>query len=80
MTIRVHRLERQGLIESFERIGDNNKKRKYYRLKVNGGSVFARRLFWMIAGALAWPIIVPILLTVVLITLRVPRPGRLRCS
>ncbi len=32
----LHRLERQGLIESFERQAQSGRKRKYYRLKQEG--------------------------------------------
>ena len=33
----LHRLERQGLIESFERRAESGRRRKYYRLKKTGG-------------------------------------------
>ena len=32
----LHRLEKQGAIESEWRVGDSGKKRKYYRLKTEG--------------------------------------------
>lgn len=37
----LHRMEDQGLIESFEDRGDNNRKRKYYRLRPDGRRALA---------------------------------------
>ncbi len=37
----LHRMEDQGLIESFEDRGENNRKRKYYRLRPDGRRALA---------------------------------------
>jgi DNA-binding PadR family transcriptional regulator len=37
----LHRLEDQGLIESYDAVGDTGRKRKYYRLRADGRRAFA---------------------------------------
>ena len=37
----LHRMEDQGLIESYEELGDNGRKRKYYRLCADGRRALA---------------------------------------
>ena len=45
----LHRLERQGLIESVWRVSDSGRKRKYYRLHEAGQQALAtERKQWMI--------------------------------
>lgn len=45
----LHRLERQGLIKSFERISEMGRKRRYYRLEKRGTETLARqRSEWML--------------------------------
>lgn len=45
----LHRLERQGLIRSFERISETGRKRRYYRLKKKGTETLAKqRSEWML--------------------------------
>jgi DNA-binding PadR family transcriptional regulator len=45
----LHRLERQGLIKSFERISETGRKRRYYRLKKKGTETLAKqRSEWML--------------------------------
>jgi len=44
----LHRLERQGLIESVQRLSDRGRRRKYYRLKDEGHKALAtERKHWM---------------------------------
>ena len=44
----LHRLERQGLIESVQRLSDSGRRRKYYRLKDEGHKALAtERKHWM---------------------------------
>jgi len=54
----LHRMEDQGLIESFEERGDNGRKRKYYRLRPDGRRALAeeRRQWDVVHAALtrAW--------------------------
>ena len=54
----LHRMEDQGLIESFEERGDTGRKRKYYRLRSDGKKALAeeRRQWDVVHGALvkAW--------------------------
>lgn len=54
----LHRMEDQGLIESFEDRGENNRKRKYYRLRPDGRAALAeeRRQWDAVHAALtkAW--------------------------
>lgn len=54
----LHRMEDQGLIESFEERGDNGRKRKYYRLRPDGRRALAeeRRQWDAVHAALtrAW--------------------------
>jgi PadR family transcriptional regulator, regulatory protein PadR len=54
----LHRMEDQGLIESFEERGDNNRIRKYYRLRPDGRRALAeeRRQWDVVHAALtkAW--------------------------
>jgi DNA-binding PadR family transcriptional regulator len=54
----LHRMEDQGLIESFEQRGDNNRIRKYYRLRPDGRRALAeeRRQWDVVHAALtkAW--------------------------
>lgn len=54
----LHRMEDQGLIESFEDRGENNRKRKYYRLRPDGRRALAeeRRQWDAVHAALtkAW--------------------------
>ncbi len=48
----LHRLEDQGLIESFEERGDSGRKRKYYRLRPDGRRALAEeRRQWDIVHA-----------------------------
>ena len=45
----LHRLERQGLIKSFERTSDAGRKRKYYRLEKKGGETLKEhKAQWML--------------------------------
>lgn len=45
----LHRLERQGLIKSFERVSDAGRRRKYYRLEKKGGRVLKKhKNQWML--------------------------------
>ena len=45
----LHRLERQGLIRSFERISEAGRKRKYYRLETKGGETLQQQKSqWML--------------------------------
>ncbi|HVK86449.1 MAG TPA: helix-turn-helix transcriptional regulator [Kofleriaceae bacterium] len=54
----LHRLEDQGLIESYEDIGETNRKRRYYRLRPDGRRALAeeRRQWDVVHAALtkAW--------------------------
>jgi len=54
----LHRLEDQGLIESYEERGDTGRKRKYYRLRPDGRRALAeeRRQWDIVHAALtkAW--------------------------
>ncbi len=54
----LHRMEDQGLIESFEERGENGRKRKYYRLRPDGRRALAeeRRQWDVVHAALtkAW--------------------------
>jgi DNA-binding PadR family transcriptional regulator len=54
----LHRLEDQGLIESYEERGDNGRKRRYYRLRPHGrrALVDERRQWAVVHAALtkAW--------------------------
>lgn len=54
----LHRLEDQGLIESFEDTGENGRKRRYYRLSADGKRALAmeRRKWGLVNAALekAW--------------------------
>jgi len=54
----LHRLEDQGLIESYEERGDTGRKRKYYRLRPDGRRALAeeRRQWDVVHAALtkAW--------------------------
>lgn len=54
----LHRMEDAGLIESFEERGENNRKRKYYRLRPDGRRALAeeRRQWDVVHAALtkAW--------------------------
>lgn len=54
----LHRLEDQGLIESYEERGDTGRKRKYYRLRADGRRALAqeRRQWDVVHAALskAW--------------------------
>lgn len=54
----LHRMEDQGLIESFEARGDTGRKRKYYRLRPDGRRALAeeRRQWHVVHAALtkAW--------------------------
>ena len=51
----LHRLEDQGLIESYEDIGETNRKRRYYRLRPDGRRALAeeRRQWDVVHAALA---------------------------
>lgn len=51
----LHRLEDQGLIESYEERGDTGRKRKYYRLRPEGRRALAeeRRQWDVVHAALA---------------------------
>ena len=51
----LHRLEDQGLIESYEERGETGRKRKYYRLRPEGRRALAeeRRQWDVVQGALA---------------------------
>jgi PadR family transcriptional regulator len=55
----LHRLEDQGLIESYEERGETGRKRKYYRLRADGRHALAeeRRQWDVVSAALlkAWP-------------------------
>lgn len=45
----LHRLERQGLIKSFERVSEVGRKRKYYRLQEKGGKTLKeQKSQWML--------------------------------
>ncbi len=45
----LHRLERQGLVESYADISDTGRERKYYRLKKQGSKALAEhRSQWML--------------------------------
>ena len=45
----LHRLERQGLIKSFERVSEVGRKRKYYRLQDKGGETLKeQKNQWML--------------------------------
>jgi DNA-binding PadR family transcriptional regulator len=45
----LHRLQRQGLIKSFERISETGRRRRYYRLKKKGMETLAKqRSEWML--------------------------------
>ncbi len=45
----LHRLERQGLIKSFERVSEVGRKRKYYRLEDKGGETLKeQKNQWML--------------------------------
>ena len=45
----LHRLERQGLIKSFERVSEVGRKRKYYRLQEKGGETLKeQKNQWML--------------------------------
>jgi len=49
----LHRLERQGLIESFWKTAENGRNRKYYRLRANGKTELDRlKLQWDAASSL----------------------------
>jgi DNA-binding PadR family transcriptional regulator len=54
----LHRMEDQDLIESYEEVGDNGRKRKYYRLRPEGRRALAdeRRQWDVVHAALskAW--------------------------
>lgn len=54
----LHRLEEQGLIESFEERGETGRKRRYYRLRADGRRALAeeRRQWDVVHSALtkAW--------------------------
>src|SRR5262245_58215036 len=54
----LHRLEDQGLIESYEEVGDTGRKRKYYKLLSAGRRALAeeRRQWGVVSSALnkAW--------------------------
>ena len=54
----LHRLEDQGLIESYEEVGETGRKRKYYRLRADGKRALAdeRRQWDAVHAALtkAW--------------------------
>ena len=54
----LHRLEEQGLIESYEERGDNGRARRYYRLRPEGRRALAeeRRQWGIVHGTLtrAW--------------------------
>ena len=54
----LHRLEDQGLIESYEDVGETNRKRRYYRLRPDGRRALAeeRRQWDVVHAALtkAW--------------------------
>jgi DNA-binding PadR family transcriptional regulator len=54
----LHRLEDQGLIESYEERGETGRKRKYYRLRADGRRALAeeRRQWGVVSTALtrAW--------------------------
>jgi DNA-binding PadR family transcriptional regulator len=39
----LHRLERQGLIKSFQRVSEVGRKRKYYRLEKKGGETLKKQ-------------------------------------
>ncbi|HTJ44107.1 MAG TPA: helix-turn-helix transcriptional regulator [Kofleriaceae bacterium] len=48
----LHRLEDQGLIESFEDVGENGRKRRYYRLRAEGKRALAdERKQWEVVHA-----------------------------
>jgi PadR family transcriptional regulator, regulatory protein PadR len=51
----LHRLEDQGLIESYEERGETNRKRRYYRLRPDGRRALAdeRRQWEVVHAALA---------------------------
>jgi PadR family transcriptional regulator, regulatory protein PadR len=51
----LHRLEDEGLIESFEKRGDTGRKRKYYKLRPDGRRALAeeRRQWDVVNGVLA---------------------------
>jgi PadR family transcriptional regulator PadR len=51
----LHRLEDQGLLESYEERGDTGRKRKYYRLRADGRRALAeeRRQWDVVHAALA---------------------------
>ncbi|MBN2271839.1 MAG: helix-turn-helix transcriptional regulator [Sedimentisphaerales bacterium] len=45
----LHRLERQGLIKSFEQTSETGRKRKYYRLQKKGGETLNKhKNQWML--------------------------------
>lgn len=54
----LHRLEDQGLIESYDAVGDTGRKRKYYRLRADGRRAFTEeRRQWDVVNttlAKAW--------------------------
>ena len=48
----LHRLEDQGLIESYEERGDTGRKRRYYRLRADGRRALAEeRRQWDVVSA-----------------------------
>jgi len=48
----LHRIEEQGLIESYEERGDTGRKRKYYRLRPDGRRALAEeRRQWTVVNA-----------------------------
>ncbi len=48
----LHRLEDQGLVESFEERGDTGRKRRYYRLRPDGRRALAEeRRQWNVVSA-----------------------------
>lgn len=51
----LHRMEEQGLIESYTERGDNGRQRRYYRLLADGRKalVSERKQWDVVAGALA---------------------------
>ncbi len=51
----LHRLEEQGLVESYEERGDTGRKRRYYRLRPDGRRALAeeRRQWDVVHAALA---------------------------
>jgi len=45
----LHRLERQGLVRSFQRVSETGRKRKYYRLKKKGTKTLEKqRSQWLL--------------------------------